>query len=78
MNSSDKMDSLSLNLMKFDSSELDNPSNKNLNVFVFDQKELNDFEKVVIQDFSNLETFYKSIREAREKNAEIYKHSNTF
>lgn len=68
MNFSDRPDSHSSNVMKFDSSELDNPTNKSLNIFVFAQSELTDFEKVVVQDFSNLDTFYKSIREARGKN----------
>lgn len=55
--------------MKFDSVGFDNPTNKNLNIFVFSHNELSDFKKIAVNDFSDLETFYKSLREAKELRA---------
>lgn len=67
MNFSNKKESGNHDVVKFDSTDLDNPSNKSLNFYVIDQSELITFEKVKTQDFSNLETFYNSIKEAKER-----------
>lgn len=67
MNFSSKKESGKYDVVKFDSTDLDNPCNKSLNFYVIDQSELRLFEKVITQDFSNLETFYNSIKEAKER-----------
>ena len=51
----------------FDSVELNSDSEKSLNIFILSANELKSFEDVKIRDFSDLETFYNAIREAKER-----------
>ena len=65
MSFSDKKDDQGTAL--FDSVELDSVADKSLSILIIHQHDLQTFEKVKTRDFSDLETFYSAIREAREK-----------